>query len=302
MSNIRFVIITGMSGAGKTQAIQALEDMGYFCVDNLPPALMSKFAELCQAGRLERVALGVDVRGGQFFAELQSDLAALSGAGLNYDILFLEADDATLLHRFKETRRRHPLAPREGRVLEAIRQERAQLAEMRERAQHLLDTTGMTPKQLRQEIGRIFRVPANGGLLVTLVSFGFKYGLPLDADLVFDVRFLPNPQYVEDLRDLTGRDARVRAFVTGSPLARQLERRLLGLILFLLPQYRQEGKSQLLVAVGCTGGQHRSVVVVDRLAEALMRHGEIVTVEHRDIPVEVPPASSRADVVGGRPD
>ncbi len=280
---MQFVVVTGLSGAGKSQAMHVLEDMGFFCVDNLPSDLVAKFLELLDAQqRIERVAVAIDVRGGAFFERAAAALTELDEHGVSYRILFLEARDEVLLRRYKETRRRHPLAA-EGRVLEAIRLERRQLEEVRGRAHVILDTSDLTTAQLRAELGRLFSQSGQQDqLLVQLVSFGFKHGLPLDADLVFDVRFLPNPNYVPQLQHKTGREEDVREYVLRWPVARQLLMHLGSLIDFLLPQYAAEGKTQLVVAVGCTGGQHRSVVIVEELARRLQSPGHRVGVEHRD--------------------
>ena len=278
-----FVVVTGLSGAGKSQAMHALEDMGYFCVENLPPDLVGKFLELLDAQqRIDKVAVAIDTRGQAFFDRVLGALTALAERGIRYRILFLEAREEVLLHRYKETRRRHPLAA-EGRVLEAIRLERHQLEEVRGWAHIVVDTSDLTPRQLRAELGRIFtEAEGEDSLLVQLVSFGFKHGLPLDADLVFDVRFLPNPNYVQELRHRTGLDEEVREYVLHWPITQELLMRVAGLIDFLLPQYSQEGKSQVVVAIGCTGGQHRSVVIVEELAQALRQSGRRISVEHRD--------------------
>lgn len=280
---MEFIVVTGLSGAGKSQAVHALEDMGYFCVENLPPDLIGKFLELLDAQqRIQQVAVAIDTRGQAFFDRVRAALTALAERGIHYRILFLEAREEVLLHRYKETRRRHPLAA-EGRVLEAIRLERRQLEEVRGWAHIVVDTSDLTPKQLRTELGRIFA--AAGGenaLLVQLVSFGFKHGLPLDADLVFDVRFLPNPNYVQELRHRTGLDEDVREYVLRWPIAQELLTHLATLIEFLLPQYSQEGKAQVVVAVGCTGGQHRSVVIAEELARSLRGSGRHISIEHRD--------------------
>jgi len=280
---MEFIVVTGLSGAGKSQAMHALEDMGYFCVENLPPDLIGKFLELLDAQqRIDKVAVAIDTRGQAFFDRVLAALTALAERGVRYRILFLEAREEVLLHRYKETRRRHPLAA-EGRVLEAIRLERRQLEEVRGWAHIVVDTSDLTPRQLRTELGRIFAESGSeDALLVQLVSFGFKHGLPLDADLVFDVRFLPNPNYVQELRHRTGLDDEVREYVLRWPIAQELLTRLATLIEFLLPQYSQEGKSQVVVAIGCTGGQHRSVVVVEELALSLRGSGRRISVEHRD--------------------
>lgn len=285
MRNLRLVIVTGLSGAGKTQAIKHLEDLGFFCVDNLPPALVGKMAELVgeSTGKVARVALGIDLRGGDFFAHTLDALAELERAGVPYQILFLEASDESLVRRFKETRRRHPLAP-EGRVLEGIRAERERLEAIRGRATYILDTSDLAPQDLRKAITELFAGEDRGKqLFVTVVSFGFKNGLPLDADLVFDVRFLPNPNYVASLRHLSGADPAVRDYVFRWPVARAFMRRLIRFVEFLLPHYVAEGKTQLAIAIGCTGGQHRSVAIAERLAEALERGGFNVLREHRDV-------------------
>ncbi|BDG61669.1 RNase adapter RapZ [Caldinitratiruptor microaerophilus] len=284
--NVRLVIVTGLSGAGKTEALKSLEDVGYFCVDNLPPAFIPKMAELCvqSEGKISRLALGIDIRGGEFFSQTLSALDELERAGYPYTILFLEASDAVLVRRYKESRHRHPLAA-EGRIEEAIRRERRLLEELRGRAGYIVDTSNMTVNQLRQEIVKLLGQDSqNGrpGLLVHVVSFGFKHGLPMDADLVFDVRFLPNPHYVQSLRDRTGEDPAVEEYVNRWAVTRKFLRRLQGLLGFLLPQYEAEGKTQLTIAVGCTGGQHRSVVVARQLAQWLGERGYRVTVEHRD--------------------
>lgn len=288
-SDIRLVIITGLSGAGKTQAVRVLEDLGYFCVDNIPPTLIPKFAELCEqsAGRVKRIALVVDIRGGEFFDKTFEVLESLDRVGFAYRILFLEAQDETLIRRFKETRRRHPLAPH-GRILEGIKEERSKLEGIRGRAGHIIDTTNLTPQALREEIIKLFgRDKELHPLIVNVVSFGFKYGLPLDADLVFDVRFLPNPQYVKSLKSLDGNDPMIDEYVFKWPISNRFMRRLYSFISFLLPHYISEGKSQLTIAIGCTGGQHRSVAVSNRLAEFLREKQHVVVVEHRDVDKEV---------------
>jgi len=282
--NVQFVIITGLSGAGMTQAVRSLEDLGYFCVDNLPPSLIPKFAEFHEAPdeRLKRIALVVD-RGGEHIEDTFGALENLEKHGVPYQILFIEADDETLVRRYKETRRRHPLAPH-GRVLEGITEERKRLEEIRGRAHVMIDTSDLKPQQLRDEIVRIFgRDEGLRRMIVTVVSFGFKYGLPLDADLVFDVRFLPNPQYVKSLQPLDGNHPDVREYLFKWPVTEQYMARLQGLLDFVLPHYVNEGKTQLVLAIGCTGGQHRSVAIAGRLAELLEEGGHTVILEHRDI-------------------
>lgn len=278
----RFIIITGLSGAGRSEAIRAFEDLGYFCVDNLPPSLAAKFAELVhRSPDILGAALGMDIRGGSFFPELAIMIDEFEASGVPYHILFLEADEETLIHRYKLSRRRHPLEAGSS-LVDAIRRERAALEELRGRADVVIDTSGLTPLQLRQRINDAFRLGDTTPFQVRLVSFGFKHGLPKDADLVFDVRFLPNPHYVESLSPLTGTDAAVDSYVMGFPVARETLERLESLLDYLVPQFKLEGKPIITVAVGCTGGQHRSVVFANRLAEHMKNAGEPVLVEHRD--------------------
>ena len=285
MENPRLVIITGMSGAGKTQVMRFMEDLGYFCVDNLPPALIPKFAELCaQSGdRVNRVALVVDIRGGQFFDQLMQVLGELDQQSILSEVLFLEASDETLIHRYKETRRRHPLAP-QGRISEGISKERDRLEYIRGRATHIIDTSDLTTAQLKEKITELYESGAEQSRIhVNVVSFGFKYGIPLDADMVFDVRFLPNPFYVESLRRKSGENSLVREYIDKWPVTQQFLRRLQEFISFLVPHYVKEGKSQLVIAIGCTGGLHRSVFVAVKVGEMLRGQGYHVTIEHRDI-------------------
>lgn len=293
MDAARLVIISGLSGAGRTEAMRVFEDLGYFCVDNLPPNLAAKFAELVQKSpEVKGAALVMDVRGGVFFQDLESSLKVFEDANIRYQVLFLEADEETLIHRYKLSRRRHPLEAH-GRLVEALRREKETLGVLRGLADVVIDTSGLTSLQLRQRISDVFRL--DSGVLafqVRLVSFGFKHGLPKDADLVFDVRFLPNPYYVDDLRMLTGDDAAVDAYVMRFPLAQETLVRLQSLLQFLTPQFQQEGKPQVTVAIGCTGGQHRSVVFANRLSAYLKQDlGLVVAVEHRDLVL-----TERADV------
>lgn len=284
MGDLRLVIVTGLSGAGKSQALKSLEDLGWFCVDNLPPALLPKLAELGEGSgqRPGRIALGIDLRGGEFFGGTIQALQELESQSYPYQILFLEASDDTLVRRFKETRRRHPLAP-EGSVLDAIRRERSELQALRGKATHIVDTTGLTPQQLRREVERLIGAgKEDAGLLVHVVSFGFKLGLPLDADLVFDVRFLPNPHYVKHLQPKTGLDAEVRDYVLNWPVTQKFLQHLHQFLDFLMPQFGSEGKTQAVIAIGCTGGQHRSVAVAEWVAMHLRTLGFTVSVRHRD--------------------
>ena len=282
---IRFVVITGMSGAGKSYAIKCFEDLGYFCVDNLPTTLIPTFAELCaQSSRaIRKIALGVDVREGEYLAHLMDALEELRTRGHRPEVLFLEAADETLVRRYHETRRRHPLAG-EGNVLDGIRAERRALAHLREEADRILDTTGLTVHELKDRLVETYGArETRGALTVSLVSFGFKHGIPYDADLVFDVRFLPNPHFVEDLRKMDGRDPAVAKYVLARDESRELIERLEDLVRFLLPLYQREGKAYLTVAIGCTGGRHRSVTLVESLRTFVESLGFSPIVRHRDL-------------------
>lgn len=283
---MQFVIITGLSGAGKSNAMRVFEDLGFFCVDNLPPALLPKFADLVLHSdeKVRRVALVIDIRGGEFFDELFSALQQVARLGLRYDILFLDAADDALVRRFKETRRKHPLS-QAGSVLDGIRAERKRLELVKGRAHKIIDTSNLTVKELRDEIASTYlrdRQPARA-LEVSIVSFGYKYGIPLDADLIFDVRFLPNPHYQATLRPLPGSHARIRKFVLEQPETREFLGRLYDFTDFLMPQFVTEGKSHLTIGLGCTGGRHRSVVLGDELGRHLRRLGCRVHVRHRDL-------------------
>jgi len=285
-SPTQFVIITGLSGAGKTQAIHCFEDLGFFCVDNLPPALLPKFAELCahSDGRVPRAAVVTDVRGGIFFDELQNALAELERMGAKYRILFLEASQEALVKRFKETRRRHPLSLPRRTLLASIEQERRRLEDIRGRADKVIDTSAIPVRQLRDEIARLFARRGEAvPMLVSVVSFGFKYGTPVDADLVLDVRFLPNPHYVASLRDKTGHSTQVKDYVLNSAGAHEFLERLYSLLDLCLPLHAQEGKAYLTIAIGCTGGRHRSVVLANQLAAYLRGKGYRVRLGHRDM-------------------
>jgi len=264
--------------------MQCLEDQGFFCVDNLPPAFIVKFAELCaqSQGRIGKAAIVCDLRGGEFFESLSEALAGLEAEGFRYEILFLEASDETLVHRYKESRRRHPLSP-QGRVLDGIQAERQQLEELRGKAHKIIDTSDLTTQQLRQRLTELFaRERVLGQLSISVVSFGFKYGVPLDADLVIDVRFLPNPYYVEELRPLTGEHSLVQNYVFGTQVAKDFMAKYLDLLEFILPHYQREGKTHLVIGVGCTGGQHRSVAIAERVGKFLAEHGYTMNIKHRD--------------------
>ncbi|HET7418368.1 MAG TPA: RNase adapter RapZ [Solirubrobacterales bacterium] len=283
---VTLVVITGHSGAGKSEAIAAFEDGGYFCVDNLPPRMIASLGELFrhEGSGVERAAIVSDVRGGEYFEDLVQVIDDLEAEGLKPMVLFLEADEEVLLDRYKETRRRHPLAP-EGRIVEGIRAERALLAPLRERADKVIDTSDVTGAELRRQIKEeLLGQEESGKLALTLLTFGFKNGPPRDADLTLDVRFLPNPYYDKDLRPMTGMDEEVRAYVEQGTQAGEFYGRLLPLLEFLVPAYVTEGKSHLTIAVGCTGGRHRSITVADRIRRDLAgRDDVIVRVKHRDV-------------------
>jgi UPF0042 nucleotide-binding protein len=281
---VDFTIITGQSGAGRSEAAKSFEDLGYFVVDNLPPALIGKMAELASSsGNPARVAIVADVRGGVFFTELSRGLQDLKELNIPYRILFLDASDEDLVNRYEATRRRHPLAPAD-RVVEGIRKERMMMQSLKEGADLIIDTSGMSPHDLRDRIRDIFASrPEETRVQVSLISFGYKYGLPRDADLVFDVRFLPNPHWIERLRPLPGTHPEVRAYVAGQRAFDEFMRKLRSLFNTVVPGYVQEGKAYLTIAIGCTGGRHRSVVVADQLAEYFRGHGHSVAVDHRDL-------------------
>ena len=283
---MRFVIVTGLSGAGKTQAIRSLEDLGYFCVDNLPPTLIPKFAEACfqTDGKIDKIALVIDIRGGLFFDDLFASLNYLKEQGFNYEILFLDATDEVLIKRYKESRRKHPLAP-DGRTITGITLERNRLKEVKDRADNIINTSKFSSRELREEINKIYEEEGQieTQLIISVVSFGFKYGIPLDSDLVFDVRFLPNPFYIPELKSFSGNDEPVRNYVLGNPETIGFLERLNGMLEFLIPNYLKEGKRQLIVSIGCTGGRHRSVTIANELYSKLSDDGRKVNIEHRDI-------------------
>jgi UPF0042 nucleotide-binding protein len=289
VKDVTLVVITGHSGAGKSEAIAAFEDGGFFCVDNLPPRMISQLGDLFRhdGSGVRRAAIVSDVRGGEYFDELLAVIDELTLEGLKPQVLFLEADEETLTDRFKETRRRHPLAP-EGSMLDGIRAERALLAPLRERADVVMDTSDLTSGELRRRIAEdLLGTEDKGKLALTLLTFGFKNGPPRDADLTLDVRFLPNPHYVDELRPLTGRDEEVRRYVESETQAGEFYGRLMPLLEFLVPAYVAEGKSHLTIAVGCTGGRHRSVTVADRIRRDLEKRNDvIVRVKHRDVELD----------------
>ncbi len=285
---MRLVIVTGMSGAGKSTALNYLEDAEYYCVDNLPVQLIKPFAQIAADGassEFTKIAVGIDIRSGLPDRDLTEAFDDLEAAGLDFEILFLDSGDDVLLKRYKETRRTHPLAGKTGSVEEGIREEREQLDRMKRRADYIIDTSKLLTRDLRQELLRIFVQDREyKNLYITVQSFGFKYGIPADSDLVIDVRFLPNPFYVDSLRALTGKDKPIRDFVLGSEGCGVFIEKYMDLLKFLIPNYISEGKNQLVVSVGCTGGRHRSVVLADEIAAALSADTEYgVRAEHRDI-------------------
>lgn len=283
---MKFVIITGMSGAGKSTALKMMEDIGFYCVDNLPIPLLEKFVELSeiQNGELQKVALGIDARNGQALEELREVLECVEAKGEDFEILFLDADDGVLVKRYKETRRSHPLSPN-GRVDKGIALERDRLAFLKERADYILDTSQLLTRELKAEIEKIFLKNQDyKNLFITVLSFGFKYGIPVDSDLVFDVRFLPNPYYVEGLRAKTGNDAEIQDYVLQFKEAHMFLEKLTDMVEFLIPNYIAEGKNQLVISIGCTGGKHRSVTLANELYKRLSGKTEYgLKIEHRDI-------------------
>ncbi|HOV80560.1 MAG TPA: RNase adapter RapZ [Bacillota bacterium] len=285
MPSPRLVIVTGLSGAGKTQALRSLEDLGFFCVDNLPPALIPKFAELCAqaASKINKMAMVVDIRGGEFFDTLFEVLGDLGEQEIQYEILFLEASDETLVRRFKESRRRHPLSTH-GEILDVIGEERSRLQDLRGMANKIIDTSNMAVQQLKEEIAANYADYADTSRLhITVISFGYKYGIPMDSDLVIDVRFLPNPHYQPTIKSFTGNDPAVREYVFGSPVTSEFMKKFCEFIEFLIPHYIKEGKTTLMIAIGCTGGMHRSVALANRTGEILADKKYRVTVRHRDL-------------------
>ncbi|SFI06564.1 UPF0042 nucleotide-binding protein [Tindallia magadiensis] len=282
---MKFVVITGVSGAGKSLTVKFMEDLGFYCVDNLPPALIPKFAELCdkKRGMVGQIAMVMDIRGGLFFEDLFPSLTAFRKLGYEYDILFLDASDDVLIKRFKETRRVHPLS-QNGSIEQGLKKEREELQSIREMASTILDTSRLTPGQLKEELRHIYQEgDSDNYFLLNITSFGFKYGIPLDADLVMDVRFLQNPYYDHRLRDLTGKDSEVQEYVMKDSNATTFVEKLEDMLRFLLPNYMKEGKHQLVLAIGCTGGKHRSVTMALELENRLQKGDFRTIVNHRDI-------------------
>jgi UPF0042 nucleotide-binding protein len=287
---MRFVIVTGLSGAGKTQAIRSLEDLGYFCVDNLPSTLIPKFVEACSETRgiIDKIALVIDIRGGKFFDNIFGGLDYLKNNGYEYEILFLDASDEVLIKRYKESRRKHPLAP-EGRIINGIELEREKLEEIRNMANNIIDTSKLAARELKEKITGIYQKEGQieTKLIITVVSFGFKYGIPVDSDLVFDVRFLPNPFYIPDLKHYSGNEKPVSDYVMSFPQTKEFVDRLHDMLKFLVPNYIKEGKRQLIISIGCTGGRHRSVTIANEIYKRLKNDGQIVNIDHRDIEEDI---------------
>jgi len=284
MEKTRFVIITGLSGAGKSIAIRCFEDSSFFCIDNIPSQLILKFAEIClkSKGKLSKIALVVDIRAGIFFKDLFKSLGYLQELGIDREILFLEASDEVLVHRFSGTRRKHPLNISSS-ILENIQAEREQLKELRSQANLIIDTSDLTPKQLGNEIVRNFIKRKYQNIQITLISFGYKYGIPIDVDIVFDVRFLPNPFYIDKLKILPGTNKEIEKYVTEFPVTQKFIEVYFNLLNYLIPYYLKEGKTYLSIAFGCTGGRHRSVVLINRLGRYLQEKGYKIFVKHRDM-------------------
>ena len=282
---MRFVVVTGMSGGGKATAIKILEDGGYYCVDNLPVRLIDKFMELVfmPGSNIDEVVMGLDVRADRPFIYVEEVLSALRERGYDYEILFMDASDDTLIKRYKETRRAHPCEP-QGRVEDGIRKEREILRQIKSKADYVFDTSSLLVRELREELIRVFVDDEKyNSLIVSVMSFGFKNGIPHDADLVFDVRFLPNPYYIDELKNLTGNDKPVSDYVLSFPQTTEFRKMLSSMIRFLIPYYVDEGKNQLVIAIGCTGGQHRSVTIANCLYEDLKDHGDYaLKIYHRD--------------------
>lgn len=284
LDDIHVVIITGMSGAGKSVAMRSFEDMGYFCIDNLPPALLPKFIELIEEsrGKMDKIALVMDLRGRDFFDSLVDAIIDLNRyKWLKAQILFLEANDTTLVQRYKEARRSHPLAPSQA-PLTGIQKERRMLETLKGHANLIIDTTNLKPLELRERIRQYFMPQSDKAFTVNILSFGFKYGIPIDADLVFDIRFLPNPHYIEALRPRTGLEEDVSSYVLKWPETKEFLDKTIDLLSFMLPYYKREGKSQLIVAIGCTGGKHRSVAIAEHFGKVFAKDYH-TRITHRDI-------------------
>lgn len=282
--NLKLVVITGMSGAGKTVAMQSFEDMGYFCVDNMPPSLLPKFWELIKdSGKITKICLVIDLRSRAFFTELVDAIEEMDNTQfISLNIVFLEANDSELVSRYKETRRSHPLQVDGGSVFKGIQAEREQLKAIREQSHLIIDTTSITPRELRAELTREFQISDDQNFFVEVLSFGFKYGIPIDCDIVMDVRFLPNPHYIPELKPLTGLDQPVYDYVMAQPDTQTFYKKFIDLIDFTLPLYKKEGKSSMTIGIGCTGGQHRSIALAQRTGEHIRKLGYRTNISHRD--------------------
>ncbi|MCR5716164.1 MAG: RNase adapter RapZ [Lachnospiraceae bacterium] len=284
---MRFVVVTGMSGGGKRTALKMLEDAGFYCVDNLPVSLVEKFVELLSTPNSEitKAALGLDIRSNQKFGEVERILDQLKNSGYNFEILFMDANDRVLIKRYKESRRLHPLETSGGRIEEGVQEEREILANLKKKADYVIDTSNLLTRELKEELDRIFvKNEEYNSLMINIVSFGFKYGMPSDCDLVFDVRFLPNPFYIDELKHQTGNDKGVQDYVMSFPEAHEFMDKLTDLIEFLIPNYIKEGKYQLVIGIGCTGGRHRSVTLANALYDRMKDQGDYgLKISHRDV-------------------
>lgn len=282
---MRFIVITGISGAGKSLVAKYLEDEGFFCIDNLPPLLMPKIAEICSQSykKMDKIGMVIDIRGGELLNDLFPALDALKQEGHTYEILFMEASDKVVIKRYKESRRSHPLA-QEGKLLKAIAEERRVLQKIKDRADYVIETSNLMPKQLKEAITSIIGQDSTfSGLIINIISFGFKYGIPIECDLIFDVRFIPNPFYIDAMKKLTGKQEVVMEYVLKMPETIEFIDKINSMLDFLIPNYVKEGKSQLVIGIGCTGGRHRSVAIADELYKNLLDKQHRTVVEHRDI-------------------
>lgn len=280
---MKLVIVTGLSGAGKSLAVKTMEDIGFYCIDNMPPQLMENFTDLCFRSELDKVAVVTDLRGGEFFSEINNALTNMKKSPQKFEILFLDSSTETLVKRYKETRRKHPLCENNESVIEAIEKERNLLSEIRKISDYIVDTSNISPTDLKNQIKSIFSENKDfEGIITHVVSFGFKNGIPMDADLVFDARFLPNPFYIPQLKELTGNDKPVSDYVMQYEQSQTFLKMLCDMISYLIPHYISEGKSQLIIAIGCTGGQHRSVTIANGLYDYLKKNKHNVFIRHRD--------------------
>ena len=283
---MRFVIVTGMSGAGKTTAMKTLEDAGYFCVDNLPIQLIKRFAEIAydEQIQVDNVAISVDIRSGRALRQLNACLNDMKENGYQYEILFMECSDEKLVKRFKETRRNHPLSAKNGRIIDGIKKERELIGFIKDEADYIIDTTNLLVREFKSELDKIFvQNMEYGNFIITIMSFGFKYGIPRDSDIVQDVRFLPNPYYDEELRPLTGNDKVIQDYVMNCKEGPEFLDKFIDLVQFLIPNYIKEGKNQLVISIGCTGGKHRSVTIANEVYNRLQKSTYTVRIYHRDI-------------------